>query len=1108
MDDISPDTGPDSGPDSGPDTDAETVAHTDAETVADIEADGSPPAGRPASARPSRRRVLVGGGVLAAGALAATGAGTGRATAAAPGPHRDGEGESDGDEAGDGAGDGRATRTLTLFEGTNMAAALSPDGTRLAIDLVSAIWVVPVDGGEAVRLTGELQDATQPHWAPDGRAIVFHSFRDGSYQLWSVRPDGTGLTRLTDDAYDNREPRYSPDGGRIVFASDRSGSNDLWLLDPATGGLTRLTSGDDEEGTPSWSSDGARVLCTVNDTAVDSVDLATGARTRLVTASGDAKIFGPALSPDGRRLSYVQIAGARAELMVDGRAVVTGADVHALRTSWISADEVLYTANGRIQRLRLSGGGTPRTVDFTAKVTLSRPPWHHRVGDFTSTTPQRVRGIASPVVSPDGKRIVFRALNALWVAATRTGAASGSPVKLVDDGFFNSDPDWSPDGTAVVYASDRSGTAALWRQDLSGGEPVRLTRLVGAQLTPRWSPDGTRIAYQDENGGTWVLELASGTVRQVLPVVFQPGRPTWSPDGTRLAVAANKPYSRRNRAGMSEILSVDLTTGTTRSEPVAPHRSIATRGDDGPVWTPDGQHFVFAMESTAWRVPVDTTGRITGAPEQITTEVTDSLSVDARGRLHYLSNGTLRSVPVSGGTPRTVSVPLTYRRPVGTRTVVLRAGALWDGRGERLREKVDIVVRGDRIAEIRPAGRGRGDEIVDLSGLTAMPGLIDSHVHWHMRGRQWGDRTGRLLLSYGITTVLSPADPAYQMVETREAIASGARVGPRLFGTGEALDGARVFYNNVRPVVGTEQLRLEMARVTGLSYDLVKTYIRLPAPLERAVTRQAHERGLPVTSHYAYPQAGYGMDAMEHTGGGNRVGYSQTQTRLGRAYQDAVAVLTAAGMPVTSTLLNSSVLLADDRSLVTDERTRRLLPPWDYTALVAKADAAGGPTAELNRALLAGGVDMLLRIHRAGGTVIAGSDAPLDDPALSLHQNLRALVLGGFTPHEALRTATASPARRMGVSSQLGTLAPGMLADLVFVEGNPLQDIRAAAAVRTVVTAGTPHTVPALLAPFTTTPAKDGDPAPNPTAPTLVSRETTGRHGWHDPRPDGMGCLC
>jgi Tol biopolymer transport system component len=1035
-------------------------------------------------AGPSRRRILIGGGVLATGALT----GAGRAAAA---DRTQGTGE-----------DAAAGRELTVSEGTNIAAALSPDRTTLAVDLLSAIWVLPSAGGPALRLTGELQDATQPHWSPDGDVIVFQSFRDGTYQLWTVGRDGQGLKQLTKDDYDNREPQFSPDGKRIAFSSDQSGSNDVWLLDLATGVRTRVTKGDAEEGTPAWSADGKRIVCTVGDSAIDVVDVATRERTRLVAPTPDARVFGPALSPDGTRVSYVRFLGTRADVMVDDEVVASGEDLHAVRTSWISAGELLYTANGGIRRLRLNG--TPRKVPFTATVSIARPPWRRTVRDFTASGAQPVKGIAGPVVSPDGRKVAFRALNALWVM--RIGHA---PTRLADDGYFNSDPDWSPDSASLVYASDRSGTAALWHQEVKGGAPVRLTNRSGAQLTPRWSPDGTRIAYQDENGATWVLELGSGVVRQVLPAVLQPGRPSWAPDGGRIVLAANKPYSKRNGAGLSEVLSVDLETGTTRSEPVAHHRSIATRGDDGPVWTPDGKYFVCVMESTAWRVPVDATGRITGEPEQITTEVTDSVSVDGSGTLFYLSNGRLRKVAVTGGTPRTVPVGLSFRRPVAVGTTVFRAGALWDGRSSGLRRHVDVVVEKGRVTEVVPAGQGRGHKVVDVSDLTLMPGLIDAHLHWHMRGRQWGDRLGRLLLSYGITTVVSPGDPAYQMVETREALESGAKAGPRFFGTGDMLDGARVFWNFARPVVSASQLRLEMERADALAYDLVKTYIRLPAPLEAAATEQAHLRGMPVTSHYAYPQAAYGMDFMEHTGGGNRVGYSQTQTRLGRAYEDAIGVLTTAAMPVTSTLMNSSVLLADDRSLVDDERTKCFYPEWDYGALVAKAEAAGGPAEELNRALLAGGVDMLLRVQRGGGTVVAGSDAPLDDPAISLHHNLRAMVRGGFTPYEALRTATVNPVRRMGLGTRLGTVSVGAPADFVCVEGDPLSDIDAAARVRRVVVGGAGRTVATLMEPFT--PKASGTAAAPPTnraARSLVSAQAQHAHGWYDPRPDATGCLC
>src|SRR5262249_5261967 len=153
-----------------------------------------------------------------------------------------------------------------------------------------------------------------------------------------------------------------------------------------------------------------------------------------------------------------------------------------------------------------------------------------------------------------------------------------------------------------------------------------------------------------------------------------------------------------------------------------------------------------------------------------------------------------------------------------------------------------------------------------------------------------------------------------------------------------------------------------------------------------------HRMGLPLSSHYLYPAATLGMDGMEHTGATNRLGYSHTVSRLGRAYADVTTLFPTSGMSVTPTLFNSSVLYADDRSLVTDPRTRTLYPSWEYERFVAKADDAANPPAAATRELLRGNVEMILRIHRAGGLVIAGTDSPLDNPAVSLHTNLRAMV--------------------------------------------------------------------------------------------------------------------
>ncbi|MFL6140528.1 MAG: amidohydrolase family protein [Labedaea sp.] len=981
---------------------------------------------------------------------------------------------------------------VTLTEGTNVAATVSPDGRRLAFDLATGIWVLPIAGGQARRLTDELTDATQPHWSPDSTRLAFQAYRDGNFQLWMINADGTGLRQLTSGPFDHREPKFSPDGRSLVFTSDRgnTGSYGVFSYDLDGGAIRALTDTPAEEAMPSWFPGSAnKVVFTTNEIAIDAVGVQDGVVERLVTAPDGARLFGPSVGPDGRTLAYVRITGATTELIVGERVVSEpGEDVFVFPPVWLSANELLYTADGRIRRRGIDAGGVT-DVRFAAVVTVvteqgrslpARPE--------PEVNARQVKGIASPVCSADGRRIAFRALNALWLMDI-----GGKPERIVDDGYFASDPDFSPDGRSLVYVSDRAGDADLWLRDLATGAEHRLTTLPGAQMTPRWSPDGGRIAYQDHDGAAWILELASGSVRQVTPSLFLPGRPTWSPDGAVLALAAVKPYSARFREGTSQILTVDLNIGTlTYTEPM-PHASLATRGDDGPVWSPDGRHLAFVVESVAWVVPVDAGGRFTGSPRQVTSEATDSLAWQGSDRLFYLNNGRLRSVAIAGGRVRDVPIDLRWSPARTTERHVIHAGAMWDGTATSLRRNVDIVVENGRIVAVLDHTPGRST--VDASRLTVMPGLIDAHNHWHLRGRQWGDRQGRLWLSYGVTTTRSPGDPVYQMVETREALESGTRLGPRYFATGEAIDGSRVFYNFMRPTRSAAQLNLEMNRARGLDYDMVKTYVRLPVDLQRLTGEQAHRSGMRLSSHYLYPAAAIGMDGMEHFGATNRLGYSHTVSRLGRAYADVIAMFGASRMSVTPTLFNSFVLYAEDRSLVEDRRSRTLFPSWEYERYVARADEASRPPAAVNREMLRFHTEMVLRVHRAGGLVIAGTDSPLDNVAVSLHMNLRAMVRYGFTAHEALVTATANPARWLGLAGELGTIRPGAHADLSFVDGNPLADIRAAAAVQQVMLRGRLHTVDDLLEPFTTpTPAVA---ATHPAVHPLTTKNTD--PWWHRP---------
>ncbi len=953
---------------------------------------------------------------------------------------------------------------VEIREGTNICATVSPDRRAVVIDLLGMLWLVPLDGGPARPLTGELSDATQPDWSPDGGTIAFQSYRDGNYHLWLVDRDGGNLRRLTSGPYDHREPRFSPDGRRIAFSSDRGGSYGIYTLDLATGAVTPWTDSGDEEGAPAWSPDGTTLAFTVNGTAIDAVD-SSGNRRRLATAAHQGQqLDAPSWSPDGRTIAYTVTEGVRIRLVVGDQVVSRDdEDVFPFRALWLGPDEILYTADGRIRRRNLTSGQI-RDVDFTATVSVDRRRREQRA-ELDPPGPRPVRGIVSPVLSSDGHQVAFCALGDLWVM--RIG---NRPTRLTRDDFLTTDPAWSPDGRYLSYTTDRTGNPDLWIRDLRTGQDCQLTALPYAALAGSWSPDGTRIAFQDQDGATYVVDVATGEVRRVLGPLFAPGRPTWSPDGNVLAFAALKPYSRRYREGTSQILTLDLRTGVVSYVEPAPHKSISTRGYDGPVWSPDGTRMAFVMGSVLWVLPVDPAGRPTGAPRQVTDEVTDapSWSGDSR-QLLYLSNGRLRLVPADGGRPSTVPLTLSWTTAAPRGRTVIHAGRMWDGRSRRLREDVDVV-EGNRIVDVRPhrAGAGLAGRVVDASALTVLPGLTDMHVHAHLKGKSYGARQGRLWLAFGVTAIRSPGDPVYQALEEREAVAAGTRLGPRYFACGEAIDGSRVYYNFTRPTTDDEELAREIERALALDYDLVKTYVRLPAAQQRAVIEAAHREGIPVTSHYLFPSVRSGVDGMEHMGSTNRLGYSQTVSRANRGYQDVVALISASGIAHTPTLFTAAALYADDASLATDRRVRALYPPWEYLALKQKADMIrnSAQVAKSYREALAANVETVLRIQRAGGFVVSGTDSPLDNPAVSLHLNLRGLVAYGMTPYEALVTATSDAAEALGVARHLGTVEPGKLADLVFVAGDPLADITAAADVRLVMANGVTYDVDELLAPY------------------------------------------
>ncbi|MER5754463.1 amidohydrolase family protein [Streptomyces sp. NPDC002088] len=145
------------------------------------------------------------------------------------------------------------------------------------------------------------------------------------------------------------------------------------------------------------------------------------------------------------------------------------------------------------------------------------------------------------------------------------------------------------------------------------------------------------------------------------------------------------------------------------------------------------------------------------------------------------------------------------------------------------------------------------------------------------------------------------------------------------------------------------------------------------------------------------------------------------------------------------------------------------------------------------------------RLIDDGAHVIVGTDSPLVPPAIYYHLNLQAMVRYGVSPYEALRSATAEGARTLGLSGDLGSVEPGKLADLVLVEGNPLEDVAAAAAVRQVVVGGAVRSVDDLVAgteatagtPAAAARARTASTVRNTVLPDVPQAPATERYWWH-----------
>jgi hypothetical protein len=698
--------------------------------------------------------------------------------------------------------------------------------------------------------------------------------------------------------------------------------------------------------------------------------------------------------------------------------------------------------------------------------------YQHKRYDFDSTARRAVKGIYAPALSPDGKQVAFVALNQVYIMPI-----AGKPVAITNDTFYKQGPIWSPDGKTLAYVSDRDGIENVYLHpvnapDASGDK--RVAPSTSAQIMPAWSPDGKLIAFQDQTGATLLADVGTGSLRPLAPATFFPGRPAFSTNGKTVAIATIKPYTKRFREGTSSILTVDLASGKQQFFAPAPFESVTTRTEDGPIYSPNGKEIAFIMDDLLYTMPVDADGHPSGPAVKLNDEISDAPTWSGDSQhLLYLSLGKLRMIDRATRKVTPVAADLSYTVAKPQQKLMIHAGRFWKGSGADVQKNVDVLITDNRITSVTPHGATAPAGVtrtIEAPDSTVMPGLWENHAHPDSdNGIYYGARMGRLWLAYGVTDLRGIADNAYRAVEHRESYDAGLAVGPRIFDTGEAVDGERVYYPMMIPTTSEAQLQREFTRLKALDFDMVKLYVRLPyAWAEKGINFAHTSMGVDTASHYLLPAVALGEDGMSHVSATARTGWAYSRSLTGRSYGDVDKLLVNSGMwTITTTFAQAPY--ADDPGMPTDPR-QGIAPPWENARLKAAMKTTQGTDLTSAWQHLKDEEATVATDFRQGGLVLAGTDSPLDIPATSLHLNLRAQVKYGLQPWQALETATSLPAKAYGLSKDLGTLEPGKLADLIITAGDPLTNINDAARVQCVMKNGILQSADELAAPFATVP--------------------------------------
>ena len=390
-----------------------------------------------------------------------------------------------------------------------------------------------------------------------------------------------------------------------------------------------------------------------------------------------------------------------------------------------------------------------------------------------------------------------------------------------------------------------------------------------------------------------------------------------------------------------------------------------------------------------------------------------------------------------------------------------------------VRSDTTVTVEGNRIVSVRPstAGTPNGGLVVDGRGKYLIPGLWDMHTHVYFdsTAADGTDLVLPLFLANGVTGVRDMGSELDAVLHARDEIAAHRMTGPRMIVSGPMLDGPKSHYKSAIPIATAEGGRKAVDMLKTRGADFIKIQSGVPRDAYFAIADEAKKKNIPFEGHVpdavrASEAVAAGQRSFEHLIGIFEASSPDEDKYLSGKKSPGAFLKTydpAREAAIIQLLAKNGVWQCPTLYW---ERGQWLVDAIDYTkdpdigfaaktwvdklwpaaqkSILMSLDTDPLPVREK---FVEHELEIIRKLHQAKVPFLAGTDtaAGVDViPGISLHLELQRFVAAGFTPLEALQTATLNPAKYYGRLADYGPVRKGRIADLVLLRANPLVDIR------------------------------------------------------------------